>query len=39
MALKILSKDCNCAHCQQKIQQVKHSRLYWDKLTINRIKD
>ena len=38
MKNKTFFKECNCAHCQRKLDQIKSSRLYWDKLTFNKIQ-
>jgi len=34
---KTLLKECKCIHCQQKLEQINNSRLYWDKLISNKI--
>lgn len=34
MAPKTLVKNCECVHCQQKIEQINRSKAYWDKLII-----
>ena len=28
--------ECNCKHCQQKIDQIKNSKLYWEKLILEK---
>ena len=33
---KNLLKECKCIHCQQKLEQINNSRLYWDKLISNK---
>ena len=38
MAPKTLVKNCECAHCKQKIEQINRSKVYWDKLIINKMK-
>ena len=25
-------KDCKCNHCQEKLEQINRSRVYWDKV-------
>ena len=27
-------KECKCLHCQQKLDQINNSRVYWDKLIL-----
>ena len=34
MKNKSLLKECKCIHCQQKLDQINSSRLYWDKLIL-----
>jgi len=34
MKNKILKEDCNCIHCQQKLNQINNAKLYWDKLML-----
>ena len=29
-------KECKCKHCQQKLEQINSSRLYWDKLILSK---
>ena len=36
MANKEVIKNCKCAHCQQKLEQIKLSKVYWDKLLIKK---
>ena len=36
MKNKTLLKECKCIHCQQKLEQINNSRLYWDKLISNK---
>lgn len=33
---KTLLKECKCLHCQQKLNQINNSRLYWNKLISNK---
>ena len=35
MKNKILNKECKCIHCQQKLDQINNSRLYWDRLILS----
>ena len=37
MASKVLVKNCDCIHCKQKLEQIKRSRVYWEKLIINKL--
>ena len=37
MASKTLLKNCNCIHCKQKLEQINRSRVYWDKVIINKV--
>ena len=37
MATKSSVKDCKCIHCREKLEQINRSKVYWDKLIINRI--
>ena len=37
MKNKTLLKECKCIHCQQKLEQINNSRLYWDKLILSKI--
>ena len=32
MKKKFLLKECKCLHCQQKLDQINNSRLYWSNL-------
>jgi len=32
MNLKNFSKGCNCAHCQEKLEQINRSKVLWSKL-------
>ncbi len=34
MQNKTILNECKCKHCQQKLDQIKNSRLYWSKLTL-----
>ena len=36
MKNKNLLKECKCKHCQQKLEQINSSRLYWDKLILSK---
>ena len=36
MKNKNLLNECKCIHCQQKLDQIKNSRLYWSKLTLSK---
>ena len=36
MKNKTLSNECKCIHCQQKLDQIKNSGLYWSKLTLSK---
>ena len=36
MYLKTVLKDCKCIHCQEKLEQINRSRLYWDKLIVDK---
>ena len=36
MKNKPLLKECKCKHCQQKLEQINSSRLYWDKLILSK---
>ena len=36
MKNKTLLKECKCIHCQQKLEQINNSRLYWDKLILSK---
>ena len=33
---KILKYECNCIHCEQKLDQIKNSKLYWEKLILRK---
>jgi len=37
MKNKTLLKECKCIHCQQKLEQINNSRLYWDKLILSKM--
>ena len=39
MQNKIVLKECKCLHCQQKLEQINSSRLYWEKLILNKKLD
>ena len=32
---KILLKDCKCIHCREKLEQIKRSRVYWEKIILS----
>ena len=32
MKNKTFIDECNCIHCQQKINQINNAKVYWDKL-------
>ena len=32
MKNKTFIYECNCIHCQQKLNQINNAKLYWDKL-------
>ena len=36
MKNKPLLKECKCIHCQQKLDQINNSRLFWDKLILSK---
>ena len=36
MKNKAYVKECKCVHCQQKIDQINNSTLYWDKLILRK---
>jgi len=36
MKNKILIKQCTCMHCKQKLEQINSSKLYWEKLILNK---
>ena len=37
MNSKTLVENCNCIHCKQKLEQINRSKVYWDKLIINKL--
>ena len=37
MTSKTLTSNCNCIHCKQKLEQINRSKVYWDKLIINKL--
>ena len=37
MKNKITVEECKCVHCQQKLEQINRSRLYWNKLTLSKV--
>ena len=36
MYSKIILKNCTCIHCQEKLEQINRSRVYWDKLILSK---
>ena len=36
MKNKILLKECKCIHCQQKLEQINSSKIYWSKLILSK---
>jgi len=36
MKNKIFLKGCKCIHCKKKLEQIKSSRLYWEKLILSK---
>ena len=36
MYAKSVLKDCKCAHCQEKLEQINRSIVYWDKLILEK---
>ena len=36
MKNKTLIEECKCIHCLQKLDQINSSRLYWEKLILNK---
>ena len=36
MKNKTLINECNCIHCQQKLDQINNSRLFWEKLILRK---
>ena len=36
MKNKAYENECKCVHCQQKIDQINNSTLYWDKLILRK---
>ena len=36
MKNKTLLKECKCVHCQQKLEQINSSKLYWNKLILSK---
>ena len=37
MTSKTFLKNCNCIHCKQKLEQINRSKIYWDKVIINKL--
>ena len=38
MQNKTFLKECKCMHCQQKLEQINMSRLYWNKIILRKNK-
>ena len=36
MKNKTFIYECNCIHCQQKLNQINNAKLYWDKLILKK---
>ena len=36
MKNKTFIYQCNCIHCQQKLNQINNAKLYWDKLILRK---
>ena len=36
MKFKTLLNECKCIHCQQKLEQINNSSLYWNKLILRK---
>ena len=36
MKNKTFTNECKCGHCQQKIDQINNSTIYWDKLILRK---
>ena len=36
MKNKTFLNECKCVHCQQKIDQINNSKLYWEKLILRK---
>ena len=36
MKNKTFIYECNCIHCQQKLNQINNAKLYWDKLVLRK---
>ncbi len=39
MVSKLLLKNCNCTHCKEKLEQINRSKVYWDKVIINKLNN
>ncbi len=37
MKNKTFMNECKCVHCQQKINQINNSKLFWDKFILKRM--
>ena len=37
MKNKTFMNECKCVHCQQKINQINNSKIYWDKLFLRKM--
>ena len=36
MKNKAFIYECDCMHCQQKLNQINNSKIYWDKLILRK---
>ena len=36
MKNKTLLNECDCIHCQKKLEQINSSRIYWQKLILSK---
>ena len=36
MKNKTFIYECNCIHCQQKLNQINNAKLYWEKLILRK---
>ena len=36
MKNKTYTYECDCIHCQQKLNQTNNAKLYWDKLILRK---
>ncbi len=37
MKNKTVMNECKCVHCQQKINQINNSKIFWDKFTLRKV--